>query len=162
MDRRARARSAPGERPPSRRSVAVKRIHSEGGERVNSSINVMSLSLRLVMGLRLDKVVAPDTHFSGSSDEPSPFVMASFLIHDIGAFHDLVDFERLLAERAEDIFSIIQHNLVHAAEARTAAADAAPSCFRALGSRKPTNCTIFCGCNSFLPEPSVICCDIGP
>jgi hypothetical protein len=32
------------------------------------------------------------------------------------------------AERAEDIFSIIQHNLVHAAEARTAAADAAPSC----------------------------------
>src|SRR5947207_7087422 len=115
---------------------------------------------------------------SRSSDEPSPFVnielhqtfvshfqqegLASFLIHDIGALHDLVDFERLLAERAEDIFSIIQHNLVHAAEARTAAADAAPSCFRALGSRKPTNCTIFCGCNSFLPEPSVICCDIGP
>src|SRR6266550_826510 len=126
MDRRARARSAPGERPPSRRSVAVKRIHSEGGERVNSSINVMSLSLRLVMGLRLDKVVAPDTHFSESSDEPSPFVdielhqafvshfqqqgLASFLIHDIGAFHDFVDFERLLAERAQDIFSIIQHD----------------------------------------------------
>jgi hypothetical protein len=74
------------------------------------------------MGLRLDKVVAPDTHFSGSSDEPSPFVniefhqtfvshfLASFLIHDIGAFHDLVDFERLLAERAENIFSIIQHD----------------------------------------------------
>ena len=38
--------------------------------------------------------------------------MASFLIHDIGALHDLVDFERLLAERAEDIFSIIQHDLV--------------------------------------------------
>src|SRR5260221_10554352 len=139
----------------------------------------MSPSLRPVMGLRLDKVVAPDTHFSGSSDEPSPFVnisnftkpssrifnrrgLASFLIHNIGAFHDLVDFERLLAERAEDIFSIIQHNLVHTAEARTATTDAAPSCFRALGSRKPTNCTIFCGCNSFLPEPSVFCCDIGP
>jgi hypothetical protein len=61
-----------------------------------------------------------------SSDEPSPFVdielhqafvshfqqegLASFLIRDIGAFHDLVDFERLLAERAQDIFSIIQHD----------------------------------------------------
>jgi hypothetical protein len=63
---------------PSRGSVAVKRTHSEGGERVNSSINVMSLSLRPVMGLRLDKVVAPDTHFSGSSDEPSPFVNIEF------------------------------------------------------------------------------------
>jgi len=64
--------------------------------------------------------------FSESSDEPSPFVdielhqafvshlqqqgLASFLIHDIGAFHDFVDFERLLAERAQDIFSIIQHD----------------------------------------------------
>src|SRR6266436_1559702 len=37
----------------------------------------MSPSLRPVMGLRLDKVVAPDTHFSGSSDEPSPFVNIS-------------------------------------------------------------------------------------
>jgi hypothetical protein len=61
-----------------------------------------------------------------SSDEPSPFVdielhqafvshfqqegLASFLIRDIGTFHDLVDFERLLAERAQDIFSIIQHD----------------------------------------------------
>jgi hypothetical protein len=60
-----------------------------------------------------------------SSDEPSPFVdvelhqafvahfqqegLASFLIHDIGAFHDFVDFEWLLAKRAQDIFSIIQH-----------------------------------------------------
>jgi len=35
--------------------------------------------------------------------------LAGFLIQDIGAFHDLVDFERLLAERAQDIFSIIQH-----------------------------------------------------
>jgi hypothetical protein len=64
--------------------------------------------------------------FRGSSDEPSPFVdielhqafgahfqkqgLASFLIHDIGAFHDFVDFERLLAERAQDILSIIQHD----------------------------------------------------
>jgi hypothetical protein len=36
--------------------------------------------------------------------------LASFLVHDIGAFHDLVDFERLLAERAQDILSIIQHD----------------------------------------------------
>jgi hypothetical protein len=59
------------------------------------------------------------------SDEPSPCVdielhqafvshfqqegLASFFIHDIGAFHDLAHFERLLAERAQDIFSIIQH-----------------------------------------------------
>jgi hypothetical protein len=35
--------------------------------------------------------------------------LASFLISDIGAFHDLAHFERLLAERAQDIFSIIQH-----------------------------------------------------
>ena len=34
--------------------------------------------------------------------------LADFLIHDIGAFHDLVDFERLLAERIEDILSIIR------------------------------------------------------
>jgi hypothetical protein len=36
--------------------------------------------------------------------------LASFLIHDIGAFHDFVNFERLLAERAQDIFSIIQQD----------------------------------------------------
>ena len=36
--------------------------------------------------------------------------LAGFLIHDIGAFHDFVNFERLLAERAQDIFSIIQHD----------------------------------------------------
>jgi hypothetical protein len=36
--------------------------------------------------------------------------LASFFIHDIGAFHDLVQFERLLAERAQDIFSIILHD----------------------------------------------------
>ena len=64
--------------------------------------------------------------FTKSRDDPSPFVdvelhqallshfqqegLASFLIHDIGALHDLVDFQRLLAKRAQDIFSIIQHN----------------------------------------------------
>jgi hypothetical protein len=35
--------------------------------------------------------------------------LASFLIHAIGALHDFVDFERLLAERGQDTFSIIQH-----------------------------------------------------
>jgi hypothetical protein len=64
--------------------------------------------------------------FRGSSDEPSPFVniefhqalvahfqqqgLAGLLVHDIGAFHDLVDFERLLAERVQDILSIVQHD----------------------------------------------------
>jgi hypothetical protein len=64
--------------------------------------------------------------FHESSDEPSPCVdielhqafishfqqegLASFFIHDIGAFHDLAHFERLLAERPQDIFSIIQHD----------------------------------------------------
>jgi hypothetical protein len=62
----------------------------------------------------------------GSSDQPSPLVniefhqafvahfqqegLAGLLIHDIGPFHDLIDFERLLAERAQDILSIIQHD----------------------------------------------------
>ena len=62
--------------------------------------------------------------------------LASFLIHDIGAFHDLADFERLLAERAEDIFSIIQHNLVHAAEARMPLADAIPFVLSCIGITK--------------------------
>jgi hypothetical protein len=64
--------------------------------------------------------------FRGSSDEPSPIVniefhqtfvahfqkegLAGFLIHDIGALHDLVDFERLLAEDIEDILPIVQHD----------------------------------------------------
>jgi hypothetical protein len=64
--------------------------------------------------------------FGQSSDQPSPFVdielhqafvahfqqqgMACFLIRDIGALHDFVDFERLLPERAQDIFSIIQQD----------------------------------------------------
>jgi hypothetical protein len=73
-------------------------------------------------------LITPDgpPQFRVSSDEPSPFVdielhqafvshfqqegLASFLIHDIGAFHDLVDFEWLSAQRAQDIFSIIQHD----------------------------------------------------
>jgi hypothetical protein len=36
--------------------------------------------------------------------------LASFFIHNIGAFHDLVRFERLLAKRPQDIFSISQHD----------------------------------------------------
>jgi hypothetical protein len=61
-----------------------------------------------------------------SRDDPSPFVdvelhqaflshfqqegLASLLIHNIGALHDLVEFQRLLAKRVQDIFSIIQHD----------------------------------------------------
>jgi hypothetical protein len=33
--------------------------------------------------------------------------LAGFLIPDIGAFHDLIDFERLLAERGQYILSVI-------------------------------------------------------
>jgi hypothetical protein len=60
-----------------------------------------------------------------SRNEPSPFVdielhrpfvshfqqqrLASFLICNIGAFHDLIDLERLLAQCAQDILSIVQH-----------------------------------------------------
>ena len=36
--------------------------------------------------------------------------MAHCLIRDVGTFHNLIDFERLLAERRQDIFSIIQHD----------------------------------------------------
>jgi len=36
--------------------------------------------------------------------------LAGFLVRDVGAFHDLVDFERLLSKRNQDIFSIIQHD----------------------------------------------------
>jgi hypothetical protein len=64
--------------------------------------------------------------FHGSCDEPSPFVyiefhhafvphfqqkgLASLFIRHIGALHDLVHFERLFAERIQNIFSIIQHD----------------------------------------------------
>jgi len=33
--------------------------------------------------------------------------LASFLVQDIGAFHDLIDFEWLLTQRAQDILSVI-------------------------------------------------------
>ena len=36
--------------------------------------------------------------------------LSSFLIHDISALHDLVNFQRLLAKRAQNILSIIQHD----------------------------------------------------
>jgi hypothetical protein len=64
--------------------------------------------------------------FRESSDEPLPFMdielhqalvphfqqerLASFFIRNIGAFHDLVYFERLLTKRAQDIFSIVRHD----------------------------------------------------
>jgi hypothetical protein len=63
---------------------------------------------------------------AGSSDEPSSFVnielyqtivshfqqkgLAGLLVWDIGAFHDFVGFEWLLAQRAQDILSVIQHD----------------------------------------------------
>ncbi|WP_275196690.1 hypothetical protein [Bradyrhizobium sp. CSA207] len=63
--------------------------------------------------------------FDKSSDVPSPLMdielhqafiphfqqqgLASFLIRDIGAFHDLVHFERLLSKGNQDLFSFIQH-----------------------------------------------------
>jgi hypothetical protein len=36
--------------------------------------------------------------------------LANLLIRDIGALHDLTHLQRLFAERAQDIFSIIQHD----------------------------------------------------
>jgi hypothetical protein len=73
--------------------------------------------------------------FHGSSDEPSPFVyiefhhafvphfqqkgLANLLIRYIGALHDLVHFERLFAERIENIFTIIQHDQTPAVIERT-------------------------------------------
>ena len=36
--------------------------------------------------------------------------LANFLVHYVGASHDLTDRERLFAERAQDILSIIQHD----------------------------------------------------
>ena len=35
--------------------------------------------------------------------------LARFLLRDVGAFHDFVDFERLLAQGGQDIVSIIQY-----------------------------------------------------
>jgi hypothetical protein len=36
--------------------------------------------------------------------------LARLLVQDIGAFHDFVDFEWLLAERAQNLFPLIQPN----------------------------------------------------
>jgi hypothetical protein len=36
--------------------------------------------------------------------------LARLLVRDIDAFHDFVDFEWLLAQRAQDILSVIQHD----------------------------------------------------
>jgi hypothetical protein len=62
----------------------------------------------------------------GLSDEPSSFVnielyqtiishfqqkgLARLLVRDIGAFHDFVGFEWLLARRTQDILSVVQHD----------------------------------------------------
>ena len=53
------------------------------------------------MDIELDQTFV--AHFQKES-------LASFLIHDICAFHDFEDFERLLAERVQYIFSIIQQD----------------------------------------------------
>jgi hypothetical protein len=37
--------------------------------------------------------------------------LASFLIHDIGSSHDLVHLKRLFSQSAQDIVSIIQHDV---------------------------------------------------
>ena len=49
--------------------------------------------------------------------------LASFFIQDIGASHNLVHFERLFAERIQDIFSIIQHNQTPTAIERAKSSD---------------------------------------
>jgi hypothetical protein len=36
--------------------------------------------------------------------------LTSFLVGDVGSFHNLIDFEGLLAERVQNILSIIQHD----------------------------------------------------
>jgi hypothetical protein len=59
--------------------------------------------------------------------------LARLLVRDIDAFHDFVDFEWLLAERVQDILSLIQHD-----ETPTAADERAhePSCRSATFRRK--------------------------
>jgi hypothetical protein len=37
--------------------------------------------------------------------------LARFLFRDVGASHDLIDFEPLLTERFQDILSISQHEI---------------------------------------------------
>jgi hypothetical protein len=53
------------------------------------------------MNIELYQTVVP--HFQQKG-------LARFLVRNIGAFHDFVDFEWLLAERAQYILSLIQHD----------------------------------------------------
>jgi hypothetical protein len=52
--------------------------------------------------------------------------LASFLVHDIGAFHDLIDFEWLLTQRAQDILSVIQRSSPAAGNGILGCGDTAP------------------------------------
>jgi hypothetical protein len=70
-----------------------------------SSMEMISISsVDLSDGARCEYRTSPSlrVHFQQEG-------LTSFFIQDIGAFHDLAQFERLLAERTQDIFSIIQH-----------------------------------------------------
>jgi hypothetical protein len=78
----------------------------------SSGFNLLDSSVFLSAAVSL---LGRSPQFRESSDEPSPCVdielhqafvshfqqegLASFFIHDIGAFHDLAHFERPLAER---------------------------------------------------------------
>jgi hypothetical protein len=66
--------------------------------------------------------------------------LASFVIHEIGAFQDLVNFERLLTERFLDILSIIQHDYTPPLYSSTARSKAALSSRDAIGCEQ-TPCT---------------------
>ncbi|WP_426423213.1 hypothetical protein [Bradyrhizobium genosp. A] len=94
-------------------------IRTPDGKELMVAETRIKMILSIVAGGR-----SPQLH--ESSDAPSPFVniefhqafvphfqkegLASFLVHDISASHDFVDFEWLFAKRAQDIFSIIQHD----------------------------------------------------
>ena len=102
----------------SRQTNSLPIVFAQVGDPVKLRVVAILALLQKPLGSRLSR--------SGVRDAPSPFVdielhqtfishfqeegLASFFIHDIGAFHHLVQFERLLAERAQDIFSIIQHD----------------------------------------------------
>jgi hypothetical protein len=99
--------------------------HGQGGdEQVRGELHrFLTCRAGLLPGRR--RRTRPDTTRRGSCNEPSAFVdieldrsfaahfqqqrLASFLICNIGASHDLVDLERLFAERVQDILSIVQH-----------------------------------------------------
>lgn len=53
------------------------------------------------MNIELDRTFVP--HFQQEG-------LASFLVRDIGALHDVVDFERFLSKRHQDIFAISRHD----------------------------------------------------